>query len=170
VKPEVADPADPAVLAHNDDDDGDEPAPAGWVRYRDPSLGWSLQLPPGVSSTPQTMAGASSFSGRRGAVQIEVGVVAVPHGGNQPVAGGFDQAAAGLAKQLGAQVTESGFVDTGGERRYRVVMNAASGSAEARFYLDDEIMLIAYYGRSADWPASAAERRMFFDGVGLPSE
>jgi len=65
-------------------------------------------------------------------------------------------------------VTESGYAQTQGKSRYRVVMETPTDRGEARFYIEPHIILVAYYTRNNGWDASAGERREFFEGVSLP--
>ena len=177
----VEDPGDDPWGAGADptpDDDGDEPddepAPrpppsaGAWAAYRDPTLGWGLRLPPGVSTTPVFNTGAYNFAGMQRGVTINVGAFAVPNQGNTPSTAELDLFANQLASSLGAQVTEAGYVATRGVNRYRVVMDASGERAEARFYIEPHVILMAYYTRDRDWDGSAGERREFFEGVTLP--
>jgi hypothetical protein len=73
-----------------------------------------------------------------------------------------------LAAQLGARVTESGYVETQGKNRFRVVMDIGAERGEARFYIEPNVVVMAYYTRNNGWDENAGERREFFEGVSLP--
>ncbi len=144
------------------------PAPSGWSGYQSPDLGWTLRLPPGVSSTPTFANGAANFTGSQGSTTLVVGVLATPNAGKKPTTAELDEFAGNLATTLGATIIESGSAVTQGTKRYRVVMETAVDKAEARFFIEPGIIVMAYYTRTADWDASSGERREFFEGVGLP--
>jgi hypothetical protein len=154
------------------DDDGPDvptpPAPAAWNEYTDPTTGRGLELPPGVSTSPTMANGAVNFTGYRDGAMIIVGAFAAPNQGNVPSRAELDQFANQLASQLSARITESGYAQTQGESRYRIVMETAVDRGEARFYIEPHIIVLAYYTRNNGWDASAAERRQFFEGVSLP--
>ncbi|HUQ01314.1 MAG TPA: serine/threonine-protein kinase [Kofleriaceae bacterium] len=144
------------------------PAPASWGSYTDPSFGWGLKLPPGVSSSPTMSNGAVNFAGFRDGANIIVGAFAAPNQGNDPSRAELDQFGSQLAAQLGARVTESGYTQTQGENRYRIVMETPVDRGEARFYIEPHIIVLAYYTRNTGWDGSASERREFFEGVSIP--
>ena len=170
-----ADPADPwaggtAPSPGDRPNPGDPPptAESEWGSYRHPDFGWTLRLPPGVATTPTEANGSMNFTGLQGGTTVVVGALALPNAGAQPTADVLEQFADELAKSLDASVTESGYVVTNGTRRYRVEMSTAVDKGEARFYVEPSFILIAYYTRTGDWDERAAERRQFFEGVGLP--
>ncbi len=153
-----------------DDDEPPEPPPKApsWGQYLDPDVGWGLRLPPGVSTTPTVAAGSVNFQGLQGGALVVVGAFAMPNQGNNPSSTELDQFANQFATNLGARVTESGYVSTQGVSRYRVVMETGVDRAEARFFIEPHVMVMAYYGRNDGWDARAGERREFFEGVSLP--
>jgi hypothetical protein len=144
------------------------PAPAAWGSYSDPSFGWGLKLPPGVSSTPTMNNGSVNFGGARDGATIIVGAFAAPNQGNNPTRAELDEFGKQLATQLGARVTESGYVQTQGENRFRIVMETAVDRGEARFYIEPHLIVLAYYTRNTGWDESTAERREFFESVSIP--
>ena len=121
-----------------------------------------------MSTSPTVANGAVNFSGFRDGSLIVVGAFATPNQGNNPSRAELEQFAAQLAAQLNARVTESGYAQTQGKSRYRVVMETPTDRGEARFYIEPHIILVAYYTRNNGWDASAGERREFFEGVSLP--
>jgi hypothetical protein len=126
-------------------------------------------LPPGVGSTPQLLeGGVSNFTGMQGSTLVVVGAVAAPNQGAVPTQDQLDAFAAGFAANLNAQVIEKGYAMTQGKNRYRVVMQSGADRAEARFFIEPNVVLLAYYGRNAGWDDKAGERREFFESVILP--
>ncbi len=150
---------------------GPVPAPVGsWTPYTDDDAGWSVRLPPGVGSTPQILEGnVSNFTGMQGGTLVVVGAVAAPNQGAVPTQDQLDAFAAGFAANLSASIIESGYVSTQGKNRYRVVMENGADRAEARFYIEPHVIVLAYYGRNGGWDDKAGERREFFESVTLPS-
>lgn len=145
------------------------PAPAkSWNDYSDPTMGWGLRLPPGVSDTPSFAQGSTNFTGLQNGNLVVVGAFAMANQGNQPTTAELDQVANTLAGNLNARVTESGYVSTQGVSRYRVVMETDVDRGEARFYIEPHIVVLAYYTRNGNWDLSTSERREFFEGVSLP--
>jgi hypothetical protein len=145
------------------------PAPAAeWSSYADSSLGWRLKLPPGVATSPVMNNGSYNFTGFREGAQITVGAYGAPNTGANPSRAELEEFGKQLATQLGARVTESGYVETQGKNRFRVVMQTGNERGEARFYIEPHVVVMAYYTRTAGWDESASERREFFEGVALP--
>jgi hypothetical protein len=146
------------------------PAPvAQWGSYADASIGWSLKLPPGVATSPVMNNGSYNFSGYRDGAMITVGAYGSPNTGANPSRSELEEFGKQLASQLGARVTESGYVETQGKNRFRVVMETGTEHGEARFYIEPHVVVMAYYTRTSGWDENASERREFFEGVSLPA-
>ena len=166
--------AAPGPIADDDDDVVERdvpPAPTkggAWTDYRDPAAGWGLRLPPGVGSAPIATDGVSNFNGYQDGNLVVVGAAALPNQGRVPTTAELEAFAGTFAANLGADVIESGFVDTQGVSRYRVVMQTGADRAEARIFVEPHVLMLAYYGRNGRWDEKAAERREFFEGVTLP--
>jgi hypothetical protein len=145
------------------------PAPAAeWNSFTESALGWGIKLPPGVATSPVMNAGSYNFSGFREGAQITVGAYGAPNAGANPSRAELEEFGKQLASQLGARVTESGYVETQGKNRFRVVMETGNEHGEARFYIEPNVVVMAYYTRTAAWDENASERREFFEGVSLP--
>jgi len=168
--------ADPAHAADDGDSDSDSdsdsdwktdppPPSTDWHHHDQPDLGWSIDLPPDLPTTPIIAAdGTRSFMRTIGSDVALITVGSVPKVGAVSEAN-LVEAATAILGTFSATSTEHGWVDTGGTRRYRALGTVGTQTIEIRFFEGDDRVTVVVYTRPGAWSASARERERVFTSL-----
>ena len=143
------------------------PSPASWYRHDEPSLGWSIELPPDLPRDP-----IIAEDGTRSFMKADNGQIGLVTIGSVPKIGdidddNYDDAARRVMSTFNATISERGWIDTAGESRYHAVGTVSGQTIEVRFYESDDRITVVVYSRGGSWSDRAGERERVFGSLQL---